>query len=336
MEKILTIAIPVYNMEQYLRRCLDSVVASKYIDRLEILVVNDGSKDRSLEIAREYESKYPDSVRAIDKPNGGWGSAINLSIREAKGKYYKSLDSDDWFDTEELDGFIEELTAVDADLVVTNLTEVDADNNCKPIEFNSLYGVGNLPIVDFLIKGNYTFDIPIHSDTYRTEFLQSNNIAVSECFYADQDFKVYPVAHIRTINFSRKNVYRYFYGREGQSVSYAGYVKHYGDYVRVCKAQLKFYKDAVHTLDKDIKKVLENKIFEHCKWAYALALDPKICNGSAEAQNALKELDECIKLSSTSLYKRLASVKTMKIMPYIFLWRKCNINFLKVTDFFHR
>ena len=85
MGKILTIGIPVYNMEKYLDRCLSSVTGIRDLDKVEIIVVNDGSKDRSLEIARAYEQRFPESVRVIDKPNGGWGSGINLSIKEATG-----------------------------------------------------------------------------------------------------------------------------------------------------------------------------------------------------------------------------------------------------------
>ena len=86
MGKILTIGIPVYNMEKYLDRCLSSVTGIRDLDKVEIIVVNDGSKDRSLEIARAYEQRFPESVRVIDKPNGGWGSGINLSIKEEIGR----------------------------------------------------------------------------------------------------------------------------------------------------------------------------------------------------------------------------------------------------------
>lgn len=82
MEKILTIVIPTYNMQDYLRRCLDSlIVPEEQMKHLEVLVVNDGSKDNSSAIAHEYQDKYPDTFRVIDKENGNYGSCVNRGLR---------------------------------------------------------------------------------------------------------------------------------------------------------------------------------------------------------------------------------------------------------------
>ena len=102
MCKILTIAIPAYNMEKYVGRCLDSVLHTAMTNTIEVLLINDGSKDSTLRIAQEYATKWPETLRVINKPNGGWGSAINCAISEAAGKYFKILDADDWFDTQAL------------------------------------------------------------------------------------------------------------------------------------------------------------------------------------------------------------------------------------------
>ena len=118
--KLLSIVIPTYNTEQYLRRCLDSVLTSEVLPELEVLVVNDGSKDRSPEIAREYEARYPDTVTLIDKENGGHGSTINEGLRAATGKYFRVLDSDDWFDTCNFVKFFAALHDCDEDVVITS------------------------------------------------------------------------------------------------------------------------------------------------------------------------------------------------------------------------
>src|SRR5574344_1213565 len=116
MNKILTIIIPTYNMEKYLRRCLDSLIIDEEgMKQLEVLVINDGSKDSSSQIAHEYQDKYPDMFRVIDKENGGHGSCCNVGLREAKGKYIRFLDSDDWFDQKNFPKFIELLQALDVD-----------------------------------------------------------------------------------------------------------------------------------------------------------------------------------------------------------------------------
>lgn len=96
MDKVLTVIVPVYNMEKYIRQCLESLVIGEVLDRIEVLVVLEGSKDGSAEIAYEFVEQYPDTFRIIYKANGGHGSAINTGLMMASGEYVKILDSDDW------------------------------------------------------------------------------------------------------------------------------------------------------------------------------------------------------------------------------------------------
>ena len=101
-DKILSLVVPTYNMEKYLPACLDSVTDELIGDSLEVIVVNDGSTDRSPDIIRQYEQKRPDLIKVIDKPNGHYGSCVNAGLAVATGKYFKILDADDWFDTQAL------------------------------------------------------------------------------------------------------------------------------------------------------------------------------------------------------------------------------------------
>ena len=128
MEKILTIVIPTYNMESYLRKCLDSLIIDDkdLFERLEVLVINDGSKDASSAIAHEYQDKYPHVIRVIDKENGHYGSCVNQGLKEASGVYFRILDADDWFDTETFTNFISLLLTLDVDLVVTDFIFVNS------------------------------------------------------------------------------------------------------------------------------------------------------------------------------------------------------------------
>ena len=98
VEKILTITVPSYNVEKFLENTLDSFVDERVLDAIEVLVVDDGSKDRTAEIGKGYEAKYPGTFRVISKENGGHGSTINRGIKEARGKYFKVVDGDDWVD----------------------------------------------------------------------------------------------------------------------------------------------------------------------------------------------------------------------------------------------
>lgn len=118
--KIISIAIPTYNMEQWLNRCLDSVVVPEILDRIEIIVVNDGSRDRSSEIAHSYADKYPNSVVVIDKENGNYGSCVNKALEIATGKYFRILDADDWFDKTGFVDYVNRLESLTVDVVVTH------------------------------------------------------------------------------------------------------------------------------------------------------------------------------------------------------------------------
>ena len=110
MNKLLTIIIPIYNTQEYLRKCLDSLIIKEpLLSLVEILLIIDGSPDDSLVIAKEFETNYPQTFVVINKENGGYGSVLKRGIQEAKGKYCKILDSDDWYDKQEFEKFVKNL-----------------------------------------------------------------------------------------------------------------------------------------------------------------------------------------------------------------------------------
>ena len=127
MKKILSIIIPTYNMESLLTQCLNSLMVSKNLDMLEVLVINDGSTDKSSQIAHQYEVEYPNSFRVIDKANGNYGSCINAALPLVKGKYVRILDADDSYNTENLNQFIDFLSDIDVDLVLSDFSHYIMD-----------------------------------------------------------------------------------------------------------------------------------------------------------------------------------------------------------------
>ena len=137
--KLLSLIIPTYNMEALLPRCLDSLLVPATLERLEVMVVNDGSRDGSLAVATGYKERFPQTVTVIDKPNGNYGSTINAALPVAQGKYVKVLDSDDWFDTAALVAFLDELESVEADMVVTHFTILHDDGTRELTKYN-VYG----------------------------------------------------------------------------------------------------------------------------------------------------------------------------------------------------
>lgn len=231
MEKILTVSIAAYNVEDYIRHTLDSIISQGCIDALQILVVDDGGKDSTLQIVKEYEEKYPDSVFGVHKENGGYGSVLNTSIRLAKGKYFKQLDGDDWFDTANLDEYVELLRKVDADYVVTPMRMFNETDGSEIVR----------DYFEKLPEGRYSFDemdfqeiSPMHCSTFRTAMLQDNNITITEhCFYTDVELVNRPLPYMETVYIWHKPIYVYRVGREGQSVSKTGIRKHYKEHEKV-------------------------------------------------------------------------------------------------------
>lgn len=231
MEKILTVSIAAYNVADYIRGTLDSIITPDTIDALQILVVDDGGKDDTLKIVREYEEKYPNSVFGVHKENGGYGSVLNTSIRMAEGKYFKQLDGDDWFVTENMGAFVEMLRRVDADYIITPLRKYNESD-------------GTTVLRDYFPKlpeGKYAFDemqfdtiCPMHSSAFRTKLLQDHDITITEhCFYTDVELVNRPMPYMESVYVWHEPVYVYRIGVEGQSVSKTGIRKHYKEHEKV-------------------------------------------------------------------------------------------------------
>ena len=155
MNKILTVVIPTYNMEKYLRKCLNSLIIDDkdLLKSLEVLVINDGSQDSSSVIAHEYEQSYPEIFRVIDKENGNYGSCINRGLREATGKYIKILDADDSFDTKNFSVLLKNMASIDVDMFISDFSVVSGKDTIKEMKH-------------FSFPKNQIFDIKQYIATY--------------------------------------------------------------------------------------------------------------------------------------------------------------------------
>ena len=226
--KTLTFLIPCYNVSSCVSHCIDSMLVDDLFDDIEILLINDGSKDNTLDILHQYEKKYSSVIRVIDKENGGWGTAINLGIREAKGKYLKEVDADDWVSSENLKEYIAFLKNNDIDYIATNYTEYfkTTDKYERHIYQKDIYNKP-MSLNDFWENHSNAWDFPIHAITYRTQVLQDNNIKVGDRYYGDIEYNLYSLPYVQTICVLPINVTIYFRGSNEQSTSTSGYTKHY-------------------------------------------------------------------------------------------------------------
>lgn len=261
MNKILTISIAAYNVEKYIKNALDSVLVDN-IEDLEILVEDDGGTDSTANIVKEYEKKYPNIVKLVHKENGGYGSTINKSIELARGKYFKQLDGDDWYDSENFAKFLELLRKIDVDVVYTPFSQFKEIKNTYELkdllnkELQGKYSINDL----FLKANNY---LNMHTICYKTDILRISNLKLLEkCFYTDTQYAMYPMANANTIYVSHEPVYIYRVGRDEQSVSLAGHIKHYKDHVKVSKELIKFYNDNAN-IDTSKQKYLLNYTINH-------------------------------------------------------------------------
>jgi glycosyltransferase involved in cell wall biosynthesis len=223
MEKSLSIIIPSYNMAQLLPRCLDSLLESGAGESFEAIVVNDGSKDDTLQVALRYRDANPGCIRVIDKPNGNYGSTINAALPQARGKYVKILDADDWFDPAALAKFVKELSGTDADMVVTHFTQIHP-RGVKELAKYNLYGkepyeYGKTYPLDQVLSDGYIRFFLMHSLAYKTQLLVRNGYRQTEgCSYTDLEWDVYPLFYARDIVFFDTNLYQYNLDREGQTM----------------------------------------------------------------------------------------------------------------------
>lgn len=243
--KILTISIAAYHVEDTIENALQSVLVPEILPFIEVLVCDDGGTDGTLQIAQRYEKEYPDVVRAVQKENGGYGSVLNTNIALARGKYFKQLDGDDVFVRDNMPAFIDLLSKIDADYVITAM--IEADQKKRMDKFRDC--------CDGLEGGLYAFDavsfqkaVNMHSSAYRTELLKNMPRKITEhCFYTDVELIVFPIPYIKTVYIWHTPIYKYSIGIEGQSISITGIKKHYKDKMPVFLHTLEVYQELEST-----------------------------------------------------------------------------------------
>ena len=313
MGKILSVSIASYNVEKFIRKALDSCCVPEIMDRLEVLVVNDGSTDSTLEIAREYEEKYPQTFRVIDKKNGGYGSTVNASIKAATGKYFRLLDGDDWFDRDGLVSFIEELTVAEEDMIVAQFKRVFEEDGHEELRDEAVDIKEK--VVHFDSLGAHEW-FTMHAISYRTKILQDNNIRLTEhCFYTDQEYDLLPLPWVDTVRIFPQVVYCYRIGRGEQSVSPEGLEKHYNDQTVVLKRLYTVYPDV-----GKLKTARDKYIFNY--FILRTFLQIKVFLVISKSNRHRQELIQFIgylKREQPLIYKEL--VRTSKILKILLVTR---------------
>lgn len=289
MTKTLSIAMPCYNVEAYLERGLRSLADERLASDVEVLIVNDGSSDSTEEIAQGYVDRFPTLFRLINKTNGGHGSAVNVGLRNATGKYFRVIDGDDWVNTEGLVELVGFLKTAASDIVVDEMSSVmmgsmQATHQALPtfVEDREL-----LSFVGICNEGDIESYMAIHTLNFKTDLLKSNGIELREgIFYVDYEYIVKGTCFAETVTFLRTNVYQYLIGNAAQSMASHNMVKRYLHHETVLKELLSF-EEQNPQLSSEVREYLQRKIqlLIHTHYNILLVFDENRRQGAERAKS---------------------------------------------------
>lgn len=315
MKKILTVIIPTYNMEKLLEKNLQSLVIEdkELLKQVEILVVNDGSKDRSSEIAHKFEALYPDTFRVIDKENGNYGSCVNRGLKEATGKYIRIMDADDWYDTKNFELYIRKLEGINVDKIVTIFSEVRPEGKVEMPQPYEPWRILNMKEV------NIVNHIPMHAIAYRTQLLRDMNYTQTEGIsYTDQEWLLLPIPYVKTMYYIPLDVYQYYIGREGQTMDASVIVKSYPQLFQAIRRVLQEYELSLNIAQN--KEYAIETVTRTVRWIYSIAFISAVFHGKTKC---VKEMDLYIENVYPDIYMTLDQMKYGRVLkyPYIHEWR---------------
>ena len=249
--KLLSIVVPVYKVERYINKCLDSlIVAPDLMDKLEVIIINDGTPDNSAEMSREYVKRFPNTFRQIDKENGGHGSAWNVGLREATGKYLRFLDSDDWLAN--LPGFMDKLSLCDTDVVITRMCRYNEDTNVSedsvcPKTIDTVLPISKIDSKEFSecdCIGNFWFS------TYKTDLLKPlYPLFLEGVSYDDSILYIIPFLYAKDYIAFDMVLYNYLLGRSGQSMALDVQRKKIPDRIKVLRQMCSYLNEGVKDMN---------------------------------------------------------------------------------------
>jgi len=292
--KQLSIAVPSYNMEALLAQCLDSMADERLREALEVLIVDDGSRDGTARIAQEYAERFPEIFSVIRKENGGHGSAVNAALECATGRYFRIVDADDWVHTENLIRLTDILSETDADMILDEKTEVDAVSFAQThFPFPEGMPAGEEVEFEHIALPEYRYHLALHTMSVKREILQAHHIRLLEkTFYVDSQFITEATAFVRSALVLHLPVYYYRVGNAAQSVHYLNYVKRYEEHNRVVEACIDFLERGEFEPSRRAFVLHSVVLLIHTQYKIALIFNPDRKQGRLQAKHLRKRLKE--------------------------------------------
>ena len=310
--KLISFVIPCYNSSSYMTKAIDSLLDEE--KNIEIIIVNDGSTDDTLKIAKSYEKKYPNTIKVIDKENGGHGSGVNAGLKEATGKYFKVLDSDDWVDTTSLKEVVNTLLIIDVDMLVVNYVYEKLGDE-KEINYKNILPENKVFTWDNVGKFKISQYLLMHSVIYKTSLLKKIKLHLPEhTFYVDNIFVYYPLPSIQTMYYLNVPFYHYYIGRIDQSVNEKVMVKRVDQQLLVTKMMIDFF-DPCEIDNKNLQAYLIHYL--DIMMSVSTILLQLAHNKEAKAK--LRDLWGYLKEKNIKVFKRIKLAKLAKFPRVISL-----------------
>ena len=303
--KLLTVAIPCYNSQDYMEHAVETALVGG--EDVEIILVNDGSSDKTAEIADRLQKEHPTIVRAIHQENGGHGAAVNTGLANASGLYYKVLDSDDWFDRgaflkilDVLRSFVEDGSGVDM-LLANYVYEKPSIHKHKVIRYDGVFPENQVFTWNDVKRFKISQNILMHSVIYRTKMLRDCQLELPRhTFYVDNIFVYNPLPFVKKMYYVNADLYRYFIGRDDQSVNEKVMIKRIDQQIRVNKLMVDAYLKANVS-----NRRLRAYMFSYLDIITTVSSIMLVRAATQECLDKKQELQDYIKDQNMGLYRKL-------------------------------
>ena len=283
-----------------MEKCIDSLLIGE--EDVEIIIIDDGSKDKTGKIADRYQKKYPTIVKAIHQENGGHGAGINTGLKHATGKYFKVVDSDDWLDEKAYKKLLKEIKHINTDLVVCNYVYTYTDGRKEQtISFANVYEEGKVLTWNDIHRFKLTQYPSLHSMMYKKSVLDKSNIDLPKhVFYEDNLFIYLPLVNTNTIYYLNLDLYRYYIGRADQSVQETQLIKRSSHQVLVSEKVCTAY-DLTEIKNKKLRRLMTRE----CIFLMCLGVVFSRLSFTKEGEKQYKDLWKSVKEKNPKLYHRM-------------------------------
>lgn len=324
--KLLSIAIASYNMESFLDKCLESLTDPMIPDTLEVLVINDGSKDRTLEIANVYQKMFPNIIKVINKANGNYGTCINKALEIATGKYFRPVDADDWVNSPDLIKLLKKLESCEADLVITGFSKITKGKTVQlrpvSIKADTIYEAKSCDFSERLLE-NF---ISMHNMTFKTSILKEIELHLSEGIsFTDTQYCMMPICRIETIIYYDLNIYQYNMGRDGQSMQKSVLAKSIKAFYKLSTLLSEYYISNANNNNQTVRNNQRCFLRRVLFYFYTSAI--VFGKNTPEENEMLNKLTAIIK-QNKELENDVIKFHYMGI-PFVFIWKKLNFRIFR-------